>query len=146
MEMALLGSRRQGVYHFEGIGWRVLSKIPSHVQRLLQLRFLRQEQFVPSISPTRDGVWITGVIILPSGVTSPLESTSCTILNALDQRKELDKWSLQSASLVDNGRFMAAAIIQGAARAVMALSKMRWEGLPQYCFIPSLKILNYYSR
>jgi hypothetical protein len=115
------------VHHFADFAWRVFSKILSHVQCLHSLRFLHQEKISPtspadgvqaSISPTSDGVRITGVSILPPGVTPQSESTSCSILGALDQRKELDKWSVQSVNVVDDGCPIAAAIIQGSARAV----------------------------
>jgi hypothetical protein len=91
------------------------------VQQLRSLRFLRQEQIAPtspadgvlaSISWTRDGVRITGVSPLSPGVTHLPETTPCSILEALDLRKELDKkWSVQSAYVVDNGRSITAAII-----------------------------------
>ena len=115
------------VYHFEGIGWRVFSMIPSRVQRLRSLRFLCQDHIAPttpddgimaSISRTSDGVRITGVDILPPGVPPPSEIPSRSILGALDQRTELDKWSVESVDVVDNGRSFAAAIIRGTARAV----------------------------
>lgn len=96
------------------------------MQCLRSLRFLQQGHIAPttpdnevaSISQTRDGVRITSVNILPPGATSPSEITSCSILGALRQGKELDKWSLQSANVVDNGCSIVAAIIPGAARAV----------------------------
>jgi hypothetical protein len=116
------------VYHFEGVGWRVFLKIPSRVQRQRSLRFLRQEHIAPTspadgvlatISRTRDGVRITGVNPLSPGVTNQAETTPCSIHAALDLRKKLDKWSVQSADVVvDNGRSIAAAIIRGSARAV----------------------------
>jgi hypothetical protein len=88
------------VSHFEGCGWRVFSKIPSRVQRLCSLRFLRQEQIAPTspadgvlatISRTRDGVRITGVTPLSPGVTYQPETTPCSIREALDLHKKLDK-------------------------------------------------------
>jgi hypothetical protein len=108
------------VYHFEGFGWRVFSKIPSRVQRLRSFHFLGQEQIartppadgvLASISRTRDGVGITGVSPLSPGVTHQPETIPCSILEALDLRKELDKWSVQSADVVDNCRSIAAVII-----------------------------------
>ena len=83
------------VYHFEGFGWRVFSQIPSRVQRLHSLRFIRQEQMahtppadgvLASISRTRDGVRITGVSPLSPGATHHPESPPCSILEALDRR------------------------------------------------------------
>jgi hypothetical protein len=108
------------VYHFEGGGRWVFSKIPSRVQRLCSLRFLLQEHIAPTspadgvlatISRTRDGVRITGVNPLSPGVTNKAKITPCSIRAALDLRKKLDKWSVQSADVVDNGRSIAAAII-----------------------------------
>jgi hypothetical protein len=71
-----------------------------------------------TISRTRDGVRITGVNPLTPGGTNQAETTPCSIRAALDLRKKLDKWSVQSADVVDNGRSIAAAIIRGSARAV----------------------------
>jgi hypothetical protein len=127
------------VYHFEGGGWRVFSKIPSRAQRLRSLRFLRQEHTAPTspadgvlatISRTRDGVPIKGVNPLSPGVINQAETTLCSIRAALDLRKKLDKWSVQSADVGDNGRSIAAAIIQGSARAVSDGSFKNAMGTP----------------
>jgi hypothetical protein len=123
----LYSAAEDRVYHFEGGGWRVFSKIPARVQRLRSLRFLRQEHITPTsradgvlatISRTRDGVRIKGVAPLSPGVTNQPETTPCFIRAALDLLKKLDKWSVQSADVVDNGRSIAAAIIRGSTRAV----------------------------
>jgi hypothetical protein len=85
------------VYHFEGMGWRVFSKITSRVQRLRSIAPTTpdDEVVMASISRTRDGVRITGVNILLSGSTPPSEITSRSILGALGQHdEELDKWSV----------------------------------------------------
>jgi hypothetical protein len=115
------------VYHFEGAGWRVFSKIPSRVQRLRSLRILRQEHISPTspadgvlatIFRTRDSVRITCVNPLSPGVTNQADTTPGSFRAALDLRKTLDKWSVQSVDIVDNGRSIAAAIIRSSVRAV----------------------------
>jgi hypothetical protein len=52
------------------------------------------------------------------GATHQPETTPCSVRAALNLRKKLDKWYVQSADVVDNGHSIAAAIIQGSARAV----------------------------
>ena len=115
------------VYHFEGMGWRAFSKIPSRVQRLRSLRFIRQEHMAPSfpadsvmasVSRTRAGIRLTGLNLSPPTASVPQGPTPTTILDALNNCPDLDKWAVQSVDVVDNGRSIAAAIIRGDARAV----------------------------
>ena len=115
------------VYHLEGLGWRVFSKTPSRVQRLRSIRFLRQELVSPtvpadavmaSVSRTPLCVRVTGLNLSPALASTALTENQPTILGALDQRPLQDKWSVQSSDIVDNGSFIAAAIIRGDARAV----------------------------
>ena len=115
------------VYHFEGAGWRVFSQQPSQVQRLQSLRFIRQENIVPtlpsevsmaSIVRTRTGVCITGINEVPPTSPPVLALHPATIQEALDQRDVQDTWPVLSVDSADNDRSFAASIIRGDARAV----------------------------
>jgi hypothetical protein len=66
-----------------------------------------------SVSRTPLCVRVTGLNLSPALASTALTENQPTILGALDQRPLQDKWSVQSSDIVDNGSFIAAAIIRG---------------------------------
>ena len=115
------------IYHREDTRWRVYSKQSSRVQRLRSLRFTRTEIAVDelpddadmaTISSGPNGVKITGTCAVTPCTETPPASTLESIEEALDAVAQADRWAIASIDIKDNGRSLAAAILQGKARAV----------------------------
>ena len=118
------------IYHREDTGWRVYSKQPSRVQRLRSLRFVRSEiienelpdgvDTMATVSSSPTVIKITGTCAVTPAtgmlpVPVPIQES---LEEALDATDTADRWAVESVSIKDNGRSLAAAILQGKARAV----------------------------